>query len=104
RGAVRTRAAGARRSAVATAKPPARGRAGARGRFQSQRRTAARLPGGAAFPDPPMIENLADLRRLYKDPTPRALAKQIPALERHSRKFISLSPFCLIATRGVDGL
>ncbi len=51
-----------------------------------------------------MIEDLADLRRLYKDPTPRALAKQIPALERHSRKFISLSPFCVIATGGVDGL
>lgn len=51
-----------------------------------------------------MIEDLAELRSHYKEPTPRALAKQIPALERHSRRFISLSPFCVIATGGVDGL
>ena len=51
-----------------------------------------------------MIEDLAQLRSHYKEPTPRAVAKQIPALERHSRRFISLSPFCVIATGGVDGL
>jgi PPOX class probable FMN-dependent enzyme len=51
-----------------------------------------------------MIDHLDTLRTHYKEPTPRALAKQIAALEPHSRKFISLSPFCVIATGGVDGM
>jgi len=51
-----------------------------------------------------MIDHLEGLRSHYKAPTPRALAKQIPALESHSRKFISLSPFCVIATGDGSGL
>lgn len=47
---------------------------------------------------------LDSLRSHYKEPTPRALAKQIPSLEPHSRKFISLSPFCVIATGDASGL
>ncbi len=51
-----------------------------------------------------MIEAVDSLRTLYKPPTPRAVAKAITALEPHSRKFISLSPFCVIATGDGSGL
>jgi PPOX class probable FMN-dependent enzyme len=51
-----------------------------------------------------MIDRPETLRSRYPDPTPRALAKQIRSLERHSRRFIGLSPFVVIATGNADGL
>jgi PPOX class probable FMN-dependent enzyme len=45
----------------------------------------------------------ADLAAIYPEPNPRVIAKARPALDVHSRKFIALSPFCVLATSGPDG-
>ncbi|CCD93124.1 conserved hypothetical protein [Bradyrhizobium sp. ORS 375] len=44
-----------------------------------------------------------DLAAIYPPPNPRVIAKVRPALDAHSRKFIGLSPFCVIATSGNEG-
>jgi PPOX class probable FMN-dependent enzyme len=45
----------------------------------------------------------ADLTAIYPTPNPRVIAKARPALDIHSKKFIALSPFCVLATSGADG-
>jgi PPOX class probable FMN-dependent enzyme len=44
-----------------------------------------------------------DLASIYPNPTERVLAKARPALDAHSKKFIEMSPFCVLATSGSDG-
>jgi len=44
-----------------------------------------------------------DLEAIYAKPSPRVIAKTRPALDIHSKKFIALSPFCVLATSGADG-
>ena len=44
------------------------------------------------------IESSDALRALYARPGERAVAKAIPALDRHCRRFIALSPFVVVAT------
>jgi uncharacterized protein len=44
-----------------------------------------------------------DLAAIYPKPTPRVIAKARPAIDAHARKFIAMSPFCVIATSGSDG-
>jgi uncharacterized protein len=46
---------------------------------------------------------LTDLDRLYAAPSPRAVAKAIDHIDPHAARFISLSPFCVVATSGSDG-
>jgi len=43
------------------------------------------------------------LREIYPNPHPRVVAKARPTLDVHSSKFISLSPFCVLASSGPDG-
>ena len=45
----------------------------------------------------------SDLTTIYPKPTPRVIAKARPAIDSHARKFIDMSPFCVLATSGVDG-
>src|ERR1700687_1545751 len=45
-----------------------------------------------------VISSLDDLQRLYKPPAERAVKKQLAALDRHCRHFISLAPLVVIAT------
>ncbi len=45
----------------------------------------------------------SDLATIYPKPAPRVIAKARPSLDEHSRKFISLAPFCVLATSGSDG-
>jgi uncharacterized protein len=45
----------------------------------------------------------SDLATIYPAPTPRVIAKARPSLDAHSRKFIEMSPFCVLATSGSDG-
>jgi len=47
-----------------------------------------------------MIRTLDDLRALYAAPGERALRKQLPHLDVHGRRFVELSPFCVIASAG----
>jgi PPOX class probable FMN-dependent enzyme len=44
-----------------------------------------------------------ELRTIYPTPHPRVIAKARPTLDVHSSKFISLSPFCVLASSGPDG-
>jgi PPOX class probable FMN-dependent enzyme len=44
-----------------------------------------------------------DLAAIYPKPTPRVIAKARPAIDAHAKNFISMSPFCVIATSGSDG-
>lgn len=45
----------------------------------------------------------ADLKTIYPEPTPRVIAKARAAIDRHAKKFIEMSPFCVLATSGSDG-
>ncbi len=44
-----------------------------------------------------------DLQTIYPDPSPRVIAKARPEIDAHAKKFIGMSPFCVMATSGIDG-
>ena len=44
-----------------------------------------------------------DLATIYPAPSARVLAKARPEIDAHSKKFIEMSPFCVLATSGSDG-
>jgi PPOX class probable FMN-dependent enzyme len=44
-----------------------------------------------------------DLPTIYPAPSPRVIAKARPEIDAHARKFIAMSPFCVLATSGSDG-
>ena len=50
-----------------------------------------------------IIDDVAEIRELYGEPNERAVKKQLPRLEKHSRAFIALSPFIVIATADPSG-
>ena len=45
----------------------------------------------------------ADLAAIYPKPTPRVIAKARPSIDVHANNFITMSPFCVLATSGSDG-
>ena len=45
---------------------------------------------------------MTDLATIYPKPSPRVIAKARPSLDAHSRRFIEMSPFCVLATSGSD--
>ena len=45
----------------------------------------------------------SDLASVYPKPSPRVIAKARPEIDVHARKFIAMSPFCVLATSGSDG-
>jgi PPOX class probable FMN-dependent enzyme len=49
------------------------------------------------------IATKEQLRALYKPPKGRSLAKALPALDRHCRRFVALSPFVVVGTCGAAG-
>jgi uncharacterized protein len=46
---------------------------------------------------------VTDLTTIYPEPKPRVIAKARPSIDAHARKFIEMSPFCVLATSGSDG-
>ena len=44
-----------------------------------------------------------DLASIYPKPSPRVIAKARPEIDAHAKKFIAMSPFCVLATSGADG-
>jgi uncharacterized protein len=44
-----------------------------------------------------------DLATIYPKPSPRVIAKARPSIDAHAKRFIELSPFCVLATSGSDG-
>ena len=49
------------------------------------------------------IEDIGTIRGLYGEPSERAVKKQLPRLEKHSRAFIALSPLLVIASADPSG-
>ena len=49
------------------------------------------------------IDSIAALRALYPPARERALRKQLDSLDAHCRRFVSLSPFVVLASAGADG-
>ena len=49
------------------------------------------------------MTDVSDLSAIYPSPSPRVIAKARPEIDGHARKFIGLSPFCVLATSGADG-
>src|ERR1700712_2513658 len=45
----------------------------------------------------------SDLATIYPAPSPRVIAKARPEIDVHAAKFIGMSPFCVLATSGLDG-
>ena len=45
----------------------------------------------------------SDLASIYPKPSPRVIAKARSEIDLHARKFITMSPFCVLATSGSDG-
>jgi len=45
----------------------------------------------------------SDLATIYPKPAPRVVAKARPSIDAHSKRFIEMSPFCVLATSGSDG-
>ena len=45
----------------------------------------------------------SDLATIYPKPTPRVIAKARPSIDTHAKRFIEMSPFCVLATSGSDG-
>src|SRR5437762_939695 len=50
-----------------------------------------------------IIEDIAEIRSIYGEPMERAVKKQLPRLEKHSRAFIARSPFLVMATTDPNG-
>ena len=46
---------------------------------------------------------VSDLKTIYPAPSPRVIAKARPEIDAHAKKFIAMSPFCVLATSGSDG-
>jgi uncharacterized protein len=44
-----------------------------------------------------------DLKTIYPAPTARVIAKARPEVDIHARRFIEMSPFCVLATSAADG-
>lgn len=49
------------------------------------------------------ITTLPVLRELYAPVNPRSALKELPQLDEHAKRFISLSPFVVISSYGADG-
>src|SRR4029077_5791223 len=50
-----------------------------------------------------IVEDIREIREIYGEPAERAVKKQLPKLEKHSRAFIALSPFIVMATCDAEG-
>src|SRR5437879_4146974 len=54
--------------------------------------------------EPPLSDlSPSDLATVYPAPSPRVIAKARPEIDVHAKKFIGMSPFCVLATSGSDG-
>ena len=50
-----------------------------------------------------IIDDITEIRSIYGEPMERSVKKQLPRLEKHSRAFIALSPFLVMATTDPSG-
>ncbi len=50
-----------------------------------------------------IVEDIREIREIYGVPMERTIKKQLPRLEKHSRAFIAMSPFIVMATCDAEG-
>ncbi|HEX5321681.1 MAG TPA: pyridoxamine 5'-phosphate oxidase family protein [Stellaceae bacterium] len=50
-----------------------------------------------------IVEDIREIREIYGEPSERVIKKQLPRLEKHSRAFIAMSPFLVMATCDAEG-
>lgn len=50
------------------------------------------------------VGSIDELLGLYGEPSVRAMRKQLTSLEKHTRRFIELTPFVVVATSGANGM
>jgi uncharacterized protein len=50
-----------------------------------------------------IVGNEAELRALYRDPSPVVQRKKVPRIDESARRLIAASPFCLVATADAQG-
>jgi PPOX class probable FMN-dependent enzyme len=50
-----------------------------------------------------IVEDIREIREIYGVPMERTIKKQLPRLEKHSRSFIAMSPFLVMATCDAEG-
>ena len=50
-----------------------------------------------------IIEDIGEIREIYGQPMERTIKKELPRLEKHSRAFIAMSPFIVMATCDAEG-
>ena len=50
-----------------------------------------------------IVEDIREIREIYGTPMERTVKKQLPRLEKHSRAFIAMSPFIVMATCDAEG-
>jgi PPOX class probable FMN-dependent enzyme len=50
-----------------------------------------------------VVNDITEIREIYGHPQERAVKKQLPRLEKHSRAFIALSPFLVMASTDPSG-
>jgi hypothetical protein len=50
-----------------------------------------------------IIEDIREIKQIYGEPMERTVKKQLPRLEKHSRAFIAMSPFIVMATCDAEG-
>jgi PPOX class probable FMN-dependent enzyme len=50
-----------------------------------------------------IIEDIGEIREIYGEPNERAVKKQLVKLEKHSRAFIAMSPFLVMASCDAEG-
>lgn len=51
----------------------------------------------------PSISSVEQLRALYKQPTERAIKKELTFVDKHCRSFIALSPYLVLCTSDAQG-
>ena len=51
----------------------------------------------------PAVTSYSELRDVYREPLPRASQKVLDHLDVHCRRFIEMSPFCVLSSTGVNG-
>ncbi len=50
-----------------------------------------------------VVTDQSGLRKIYREPMPRASQKVLDHLDAHCRRFIEMSPLCVLSTTGTNG-
>lgn len=57
----------------------------------------------STYPFQNVVSSLDELRDIVSTPSELVIRKQLPKLDRHARRFIERSPFCIVSSAGASG-